>query len=82
MIAPAASSTTMTSAMTAGTAEPWLGDWLSPAATGGALLIAGDGAEEALARADWVTGADAVAVPPGLLLRAGAAPGWVDRAAG
>ena len=82
MIAPAASSTTMTSAMIAGTAEPWLGDWLSPAATGGALLITGDDEEEVLARADRLTGADALAVPSGLLPRAEAAPGWVDRAAG
>ena len=46
------------------------------------ILITGDGEEEVLARADWLTGADAAAVPPGLSLRAGAPAGWVDRAAG
>ena len=82
MIPPAASSTTMTSAMIAGTAEPWLGGWLSLAATGGALLITGDGEAEVPAPADWLAGADDVAVPPGWVLRAGSAAGWADPAAG
>jgi hypothetical protein len=68
--------------MIAGTAEPWLEGRLSLAATGGALLITGDGEDEMLARADWLPGEDAAAVPPGPVLRAGPAAGWADRAAG
>ena len=71
----------MTSAMIAGTAEPWLAGWLSLAATGGALLIDGDDEgedkdeDEVPVRADGRAGADAAAVPAGLLWCAGAAAG-------
>jgi hypothetical protein len=72
----------MTSAMIAGTAEPWPEGWLSLAATGGALLITGDAEDEALARADVLPGEDAAAVPPGPVLRAEPAAGRAVRAAG
>ena len=63
--------------MIAGKAEPWLAGWLSLAATGGALLIDGNGEDEdeVLVRADRLAGADVVAVAAGLLCCAGAAAG-------